>query len=300
MWHAEKIEFTENPRDEFEDETDGDFTIEVDGEIIHFKTGSTGLGGDYTLKINGAIITNNLPKEYMLCTRHNFQCVVCDCGTEGCITGGYLLIRKHEASVLFLPAFDVLDSVEEFNQLDNEDISPPKKWYVDGILSIEEPFISELKSLKLIEFNDIPEMTAKEINMMLEWETMVKNNGFTNITIGYSIFLDDILDVDMVYPETNENFYYARSYYDCIKIMEGGELPVFMSFDTDLGNDKNEKPLPDGYAVAKWLVYESGFDLTNFKFNVHSENHVAKEQIENLLNNHIKFISESSTNGLNK
>lgn len=182
MWHAEKIEFTENPRDEFEDEAD--CTIEVNGEIIHFKTGSTGLGGDFTLKINGEIITNDLPKEYMLRTQHNFQCVVCDCGTEGCNIGGYLLIRKRGASVLFLPAFDVLDSVEEFNQLDNEDIGPPDKWYVDGILSIEEPFISELISLKLIKLEEILKMSEKEINLMLEWETMVKNKGFTNIKIG--------------------------------------------------------------------------------------------------------------------
>ena len=104
---------------------------------------------------------------------------------EGCNAGSYLLIRKHGASVIFLPAFDVLDSVEKFNQVSNEDISPPDKWYVDGILSIEEPFISELISLKLIELEEILEMSEKEINLMLEWETMVKNKGFTNITIGY-------------------------------------------------------------------------------------------------------------------
>jgi hypothetical protein len=48
--------------------------------------------------------------------------------------------------------------------------------------------------------------------------------------------------------------------------------------------------LPDGYACAKWLVYESGIDLTELKFHVHSANPVAKKQIESLLNNYIEFV----------
>jgi len=75
-------------------------------------------------------------------------------------------------------------------------------------------------------------------------------------------------------------------------------LPEFMSFDNDLGEDENKTVLPDGYAVTKWLVYDSGLDLTNFKFKVHSANPVAKNQIEGLLNNYIKFQNNNSeTNG---
>ena len=33
-------------------------------------------------------------------------------------------------------------------------------------------------------------------------------------------------------------------------------LPNFISFDNDLGLDGNEEVAPDGYACAKWLVYE--------------------------------------------
>ncbi|GHA42878.1 hypothetical protein GCM10007103_25040 [Salinimicrobium marinum] len=46
----------------------------------------------------------------------------------------------------------------------------------------------------------------------------------------------------------------------------------------------------DGYAAAKWLVYESEQDLQNLKFEVHSANPVAAEQIRGLLKNYLQFL----------
>lgn len=109
--------------------------------------------------------------------------------------------------------------------------------------------------------------------------------------MGYSLFLDDLRTVEMVYPNSNMDFVIVRSYEDCITHIKANGLPDFMSFDNDLGEDENKNVLPDGYAIAKWLVYESGLDLSNFKFKVHSANPVAKNQIEGLLNNYIEFIS---------
>ncbi|MFN6945972.1 MAG: cyclic-phosphate processing receiver domain-containing protein [Cytophagaceae bacterium] len=51
-------------------------------------------------------------------------------------------------------------------------------------------------------------------------------------------------------------------------------LPEFISFDNDLGLDDKGEVVPDGYAVVKWLVYESGLDLRNLKYHVHSANPV--------------------------
>ena len=48
---------------------------------------------------------------------------------------------------------------------------------------------------------------------------------------------------------------------------------------------------PDGYAAAKWLVYESDLDLRKLKFYVHSANPVAKQQIQSLLNNYIQHLN---------
>ena len=107
--------------------------------------------------------------------------------------------------------------------------------------------------------------------------------------MGYRLFLDDVRTVDMVYPTLEDVFVVVRSYDACISYIKENGLPEFMSFDNDLGEDENKTVLPDGYAVTKWLVYQSGLDLTNFKFKVHSANPVAKKQIESLLNNYIKF-----------
>ena len=94
----------------------------------------------------------------------------------------------------------------------------------------------------------------------------------------------------MVYAKTETvDFHVVRSYTAFINYIKNNGLPQFISFDNDLGLDENGEVAPDGYAAAKWLVYESGLDLRNLKFKVHSANPVAAEQIRGLLRNYIDF-----------
>jgi hypothetical protein len=107
------------------------------------------------------------------------------------------------------------------------------------------------------------------------------------------LFLDDIRTVEMVYDKTLENeFDIVRNYNDFVAYIKKNGVPKFISFDNDLG-EENGVVLPDGYAAAKWLVYESGLDLKNLQFKVHSANPVAAEQIRGLLTNYINFLNES-------
>ncbi len=109
------------------------------------------------------------------------------------------------------------------------------------------------------------------------------------------LFLDDIRTIDMVYDKSLKlEFDIVRTYKDFVDYIIENDLPDFISFDNDLGLDEAGEVAPDGYAAAKWLVYESGLDLTNLKFNVHSANPVAAEQIEGLLTNYIRHLKESS------
>ncbi|MBE7639559.1 hypothetical protein GUB10_04360 [Salegentibacter sp. BLCTC] len=104
------------------------------------------------------------------------------------------------------------------------------------------------------------------------------------------LFLDDIRSPEMVFDKTvAKDFVVVRNYADFVKYIKQNGLPEFISFDNDLGLDENGEVAPDGYAAAKWLVYESGLDLRNLKFKVHSANPVAAEQIRGLLNNYIQF-----------
>jgi hypothetical protein len=107
----------------------------------------------------------------------------------------------------------------------------------------------------------------------------------------YNLFLDDLRTVEMVYDDPNRyNFVVVRSYQAFVTHIEAHGLPKYVSFDNDLGLDENGEVAPDGYAAAKWLVYESGLDLRGLDFYVHSANPVAAEQIKGLLNNYLKSL----------
>lgn len=105
------------------------------------------------------------------------------------------------------------------------------------------------------------------------------------------LFLDDLRTVNMVYPSAGaDEFDVVRSYKTFVAYIQKNGLPDFISFDNDLGLDEQGKIAPDGYAATKWLVSESGLDLSNLTFKVHSANPVAAEQIRGLLNNYIQFL----------
>ena len=107
------------------------------------------------------------------------------------------------------------------------------------------------------------------------------------------LFLDDIREVEWIYgAELAMEFEVVRSYDEFVAYIKKNGLPQFISFDNDLGLDDNGEVAPDGYAAAKWLVYESDLDLQNLKFGVHSANPVAAEQIRGLLKNYIQFLKE--------
>jgi hypothetical protein len=107
------------------------------------------------------------------------------------------------------------------------------------------------------------------------------------------LFLDDLRTVDMVYNRSEvDTFDIVRSYDAFVKYVNENGLSDFISFDNDLGEDENGTVAPDGYACAKWLVYDSGLDLSKLTFKVHSANPVAAEQIKGLLTNYIRFLNQ--------
>lgn len=111
------------------------------------------------------------------------------------------------------------------------------------------------------------------------------------------LFLDDLRTVDMIYDKSEvDSFDVVRSYDEFVSYIKTYRLPDFISFDNDLGLDAKEEVAPDGYACAKWLVYESGLDLRSLQFKVHSANPVAAEQIRGLLTNYIKHLRLDRSN----
>lgn len=108
------------------------------------------------------------------------------------------------------------------------------------------------------------------------------------------LFLDDIRTIEIVYDKSMESeFDIVRTFEEFVAYIKKNGLPNYISFDNDLGLGEDGKVAPDGLAAAKWLVYESGLDLRNLKFKVHSANPVASEQIKDLLNNYIKHLKKT-------
>jgi hypothetical protein len=106
------------------------------------------------------------------------------------------------------------------------------------------------------------------------------------------LFLDDIRSIDMVYDKSMEKeFDIVRTYYEFVEYIRKNGLPEFISFDNDLGLDESGEVAPDGYAAAKWLVYESELDLRKLKFKVHSANPIAAKQIRGLLTNYMNHLN---------
>lgn len=95
------------------------------------------------------------------------------------------------------------------------------------------------------------------------------------------LFLDDVRSPEMVFDKTvAKDFVLVRSYAEFVQYIKQNGLPEFISFDNDLGLDENEEVAADGYAAAKWLVYQSGLDLRELQFKAHSANPMVAGQVE--------------------
>ena len=109
-----------------------------------------------------------------------------------------------------------------------------------------------------------------------------------------SLYLDDKRE-----PGSNFDIVIRNSVEFKDHILKNG-VPNFISFDNDLGLDENGELYEEGYDCAKWLVdhiMDNDIELPkDFSFYVHSANNIAKEKINNLLNNFIEHQKKINNN----
>ncbi|MCT7592675.1 cyclic-phosphate processing receiver domain-containing protein [Aliarcobacter butzleri] len=101
------------------------------------------------------------------------------------------------------------------------------------------------------------------------------------------LYLDDVRNIP------NDTYSLVRSCEEAVNYVKENGIPSFISFDHDLGLDKNNQLAKTGFDFAKWLV-EMDMDNIflfpeNFSFYVHSSNSVGKENIHSYLTNYLKF-----------
>lgn len=105
----------------------------------------------------------------------------------------------------------------------------------------------------------------------------------------WNLFIDD----ERFPPDDGRSWQVARNKEQVLQLLRiFGEMPTFISFDHDLGDEE-----PTGYDIAKYLVDldldgHLYFDVTNFNFYVHSQNPVGKQNIEKYLGGYLKMIRE--------
>lgn len=101
----------------------------------------------------------------------------------------------------------------------------------------------------------------------------------------WKLYIDDL----RIPPD--DSFVIARTMEEAQKCIKQFGMPIFISFDHDLGMDETENLLPTGYDFAKWLV-EMDLDGTltipsDFTFQVHSQNPVGAKNIQTYLDSYM-------------
>lgn len=101
------------------------------------------------------------------------------------------------------------------------------------------------------------------------------------------MYLDDLRTPIEVFD------FIVRSYDEAIMCVEKYGVPIYISFDHDLGINKKGELLKSGYDFAKWLV-ENDLDgvikiSEQFTYKVHSQNPVGKQNIIALLDGYLKY-----------
>ena len=111
--------------------------------------------------------------------------------------------------------------------------------------------------------------------------------------MSYSIERKTKLYLDDIRIPKSDGFTIVRSFDEAVEFIRKYNIPQYISFDHDLGCDKDGKLLKDGYDFAKWLIeidLDNKFNFPNdFEYNVHSANPVGKHHIETILDNYLQF-----------
>ena len=160
MWKATKIELVKNE--------------DPESYFVDF----------FTLKINDVIICNTIQDTENFEFPNDFQNVNCEyCGVEGCSPTGYLMVRKQQTSLLFLPIFHIIDEFNEFNfeTDEGERECPPHRWFTDGILIVDGDELNLLFELiPSLSLSNIPEISDSEVDSLITWESLVRDkpSGF--------------------------------------------------------------------------------------------------------------------------
>lgn len=210
-----------------------------------------------------------------------------------------------DISILEAPIFS--DYFAEFINSDDEysitDEFMKENIFITGICNCGESFCSTVhlitkqplkQSNQVVKSNrfDNKLIHLHVDNEFLEFEAMGGIFPYKNEIlklVSTKMYLDDLR------TPIEEFDFIVRSYDEAIATIKKHGVPNFISFDLDLGTDENGTLLKTGYDLAKWLVNSDLDDIyklpSNFRFKVHSQNPVGKQNIISILDSYLAHIS---------
>ncbi len=110
--------------------------------------------------------------------------------------------------------------------------------------------------------------------------------------MGYALFLDDERDPPAGKPPFGQWWAVVRHVEDAKNIVRAWGMPIFASFDHDLGGDET------AMQFVHWLIDRDIIGVyrfpKHFSYIVHSQNPVGKANIEGLLNSYFSHREDYS------
>ena len=104
--------------------------------------------------------------------------------------------------------------------------------------------------------------------------------------MGYIIYLDDIRFPDGgAYFEGNKNICLARSFKHFQAIIESEGIPLFVSFDFDLGLDEDGTNVaPTGGTCVRWMIEYCHVNNERFPhWRLHTANTEGRKEMQSLI-----------------
>jgi hypothetical protein len=158
----------------------------------------------------------------------------------------------------------------EANDIYNHPL-PKHKCYKPNPNSLEVKYLFVLE--KLCELIHTPTLDVEQV-------IDVFTQALTD-NLRWKLYLDDLR------TPPDESFIVARTMEEAQKLIETSGMPIFISFDHDLGTDDQGNLLPTGYDFVKWLVEMDMDEIimipAGFTFDVHSQNPVGARNIQSYL-----------------
>jgi hypothetical protein len=140
--------------------------LELRPTAFDFQSSGQGLHHGQSLHADGTMIVNDISLADLAASR--CQVTICDdCGTIGCQSGNWIVMRRVGRALAWIPDFDRMST----DELERTLAAPPLYVQTRGAPLFLDPVLSQLHRVAPgISVDSLPPMTHSEAVRLLQWE----------------------------------------------------------------------------------------------------------------------------------